>query len=86
MSHELLTGVTSCLKTQSQPDRQRGGECDTGKEVGGEFVVAGGEATDFLAAAEGVLNEVPPFKAFAVVTDRALAVTQPPRERPIACA
>ena len=61
------------LQTRSQPEREQGGEGDGGQEVVGELVVAGGDATEVLEPAEGVLDQVAIAVSASVVGDLPLA-------------
>ena len=44
------------------------------EKVGGELVIASGDATEFLEAAEGVLDEVPTAVSIFIIADDALTV------------
>jgi hypothetical protein len=54
-------GSRSRLQTQSYPPDDEGGEGDGGGEVGGELVVAGGDAAPILKPAEHALDQIAQF-------------------------
>lgn len=60
--------------TSSKPEGNGGSKSNAGQEVGGELVIAGGDALEILETAEGVLNEVTPPISLLIVADRPFAV------------
>ena len=70
----LAACVVLRVETQSEPEGERGCDGDAGQEVGGEFVVAGGDAAEIFETAEGVLNQVAAAVSVLVVADGAFAI------------
>ena len=69
------------VQTRSQPERDGGGECDGGQEVGGELVVAGCHPAEVLEAAERVLDQVAAAVAPPVMADGPFAVAAAGNDR-----
>lgn len=65
---------SSRVQTHLQPESDGGCEGNACEEVGGELVVAGGDAAEVLKPAEGVLDEVTSPVALLVIADGAFAV------------
>ena len=65
------------VQTHSEPEGDGGGECYAREEVGGEFVVAGVDASEVFETAKGVFDQVPTAIAVLVVADRPLPVAPP---------
>jgi hypothetical protein len=63
-------GVAFRVQTRSAPERDDAGERDGGSEVGGELVVARGDAAEVLQSAERRLDTPAIFVAGQVVLDR----------------
>jgi len=59
---------------QSYPERDECCEGDGGKEVSGEFIVAGCDTAKVLEPTEGVFNQVPILVSLFVICDGALPV------------
>ena len=63
------TQAETRLQTLSNPEGEHGGEGDGGEEVGGELVVAGGDAAEVLEPAESVLHQMAVAIASFVIAD-----------------
>ena len=73
--------ATNYTMTRSQPECDGGGERHGGEGVGGELVLASGDAAEVLEAAEGVRDKVATAIALLIVADRALVVAATGDER-----
>lgn len=62
------------VETHSYPECDEGCECDGGEEVSCELVVACGDPSKVLQAAEGVFDEMAALIAQLVISDVLLAV------------
>jgi hypothetical protein len=61
------------VKTQSGPPDDNGGDGDGCCEVGGEFVVTGGDTTPVLEPAKSAFDDVAAFVGFGVEGVKAFA-------------
>lgn len=66
--------VSGRVQARSKPEGDGGCEGHASEGVGGELVVACGDAAELLEAAEGVLDEVVSGVALLVIADGAFAV------------
>jgi prophage regulatory protein len=76
---ELSRAKLARVQTRSEPEGEYGGESDGGQEVGGQLVVAGGDAAEVLKPAKGVLDQMAIAVASLIVDDLGLA-SDPPRD------
>jgi hypothetical protein len=69
------------VQTQSKPENDEGGESDSGEEVGGQLVVASGDASKVLKSAESVLDEMTIMVAALVIGDGPFSTTATRNDR-----